>query len=55
MIKWDDLNYLRSKLIKVENVFNMVKSHEQELLTRFLRLADDEAVGEAAGSTTVKY
>jgi hypothetical protein len=29
MIKWDDLNYIRFKLIKVENVINMVKTHEQ--------------------------
>jgi hypothetical protein len=38
MIKWDDFNYSRFKLIKVKNVFNMVKSHEQGVLTRFLIL-----------------
>jgi hypothetical protein len=29
MIKLDDLNYLRFKLIKVKNVMNMVNSYEQ--------------------------
>jgi hypothetical protein len=38
MIKWDDINYLRFKLIKVKNGSTMVITHEQGVLTSFLGL-----------------
>jgi hypothetical protein len=38
MIKWDDLNYLRFKLIKVKNVFNMVKSQQHGGTNKFSKM-----------------
>jgi hypothetical protein len=38
MIKGDDLNYLRFKLIKVKNVFNMVKSQQHGGTNKFSKM-----------------
>jgi hypothetical protein len=38
MIKWDDLNYLMLKLIKVKNVINMVNSHHTGGTNKFAKM-----------------